>query len=202
MAVVVSLTVMVAAGPGEDVSQPAELDWVRQARAGDREAFAALVDLYWDCLRRWLFGLTQNRHLAEDLTQEAFVKAWLSLGELRGEGRFRAWLFRIARNLVVDSRRGPRGSVPRPLPEELAGSEQGGLADLMDAEVQRALQAACARLPLACRAAYLLWTQEELPYDEIARALAISPEAARWRVCKARKILLKELRTYLERPQP
>ncbi len=174
-----------------------EADWVRQARGGDRAAFTALVDRYWERLRRWLYGLCGKEHLAEDLTQEAFVRAWASLSKLETAETFRVWLFRIARNCLLDNRRGPRGVNPRLLPPDLAGMEADPLDELLENEVRQLVQAALTKLPTPYRAAYLLWTHEEMPYHQIALVLAVSEETARWRVCKARQFLAKKLQAYL-----
>jgi RNA polymerase sigma-70 factor (ECF subfamily) len=180
------------------VEHSPENDWVRKARTGDRAAFAALVDRYWDCLRRWLFGLTGKEHLAEDLTQEAFFRAWSALPRLQADVTFVVWLFRIARNCFLDYRRGPHGRQPKRLPADLSGPSADPLGELLHREAQSRLEAALGGLPTHYRAAYLLWTQEDLPYCQIAQVLAITEETARWRVCKARQSLLKEMKAYLD----
>src|SRR5262249_40714408 len=78
--------------------------WIEQARAGDRAAFTALVDVYWGRIFRWLRGMTRCSHLAEDLTQDVFLKAWTALASFEPGTSFRAWLFRIAANRFVDTR--------------------------------------------------------------------------------------------------
>ena len=55
-----------------------------------------LVERYWDRLYRWLYHLTHDRHAAEDVAQETFLKAFAKLGTFRAGSNFRAWLFRIA----------------------------------------------------------------------------------------------------------
>jgi RNA polymerase sigma-70 factor (ECF subfamily) len=182
------------------VDHAAELQWVRQAQAGDRQAFAALVDAYWPRINRWLFGLTGNTHSAEDLTQEAFLKAWAALPNFQGTG-FRAWLFRIANNSLIDSRRGPRGTKPEQLPESIATREPGPIAVVIGREGQTVVQQACERLPAKLRSAFLLRTQEELSFEEIAQALEVTEETVRWRVFKARHLLLNELKGYLDEKQ-
>src|SRR5260370_12799100 len=79
---------------------------VSQAQKGDRQAFAALVEQYWDGLYRWLYHVTHHRQTAEDLAQEAFLKAMAGLGSFRAGRNFRAWLFRIAYNSFLNHRRG------------------------------------------------------------------------------------------------
>jgi RNA polymerase sigma-70 factor (ECF subfamily) len=177
----------------------AEQQWVRQAQAGDREAFANLVRCYWPRINRWLFGLIHNTHTAEDLTQEVFLKAWSAIGSFQGESGFRAWLFRIANNRLIDSRRGPRAAALRSLPVSLTAREPGPVAIVVHQENQALVQEACARLPLPFRAAFLLRTQEELSVAETAQVLGIPEESVRWRVFKARKVLLRELGPYLDR---
>jgi RNA polymerase sigma-70 factor (ECF subfamily) len=181
---------------------PEESQWVRRARTGDQAAFTALVERYWDRLRRWLYGLCGREHLAEDLTQEAFCRAWSALPRLQAEVTFKVWLFRIARNCFLDQCRGPRGAEAAPLPPNVHAREDGPLDELMEREAQQMLQKALAEMPAQYRATYLLWTQEELPYSQISEVLEITEETARWRVCKARQFLLKRLRAYLDTPKP
>jgi RNA polymerase sigma-70 factor (ECF subfamily) len=178
-------------------SAPEEAEWVRKAQNGDRTAFALLVDRYWDALRRWVLGMTGREHLAEDVTQEAFFRAWVGLADMRAEVAFRVWLFRIAHNYLLNDKRGPRGKVAE-LITEPASVEPGPLQALLARECEHSLNQAIARLAPGYRAAYLLWTQERLPYAEIAEVLATSEATARWRVCKARRFLLKEMKDYLD----
>ena len=176
---------------------PEETLWVRQAAQGDREAFARLVDAYWEKVRRWLFGLTGKNHLAEDVAQETFLKAWTALPSLREAGTFRVWLFQIARRCWSDARRRSNAHKKVALPFELEGNQPGPLNDLIGDEAQEQLTLALAQLPSKYRAAYLLWTQEELPYSEIAEILGVNEETARWRVCKARQGLVQAMSPYL-----
>ena len=176
----------------------AEQDLVRLARSGDRSAFAQLVERYWDRLRQWLCSMTQQSHQAEDLTQEAFLKAWVSLPNLQEVATFRVWLFRIAKHAWLDSSRGPRGRATETLPLALAETHPGPLEQVLDAETQQMLQQAIERLPPDYRATYWLWTREHMPYAEIAAVLGITEQKARWRVFKARSLLVKALRKHLD----
>ena len=176
--------------------------WVQRAQAGDRQAFAVLVEYYWARVYRWLYGLTHNGHTAEELTQEAFLKAWTALPELQEVATFRPWLFCIARNSLISARRGPRGAPVHQLPEGARAHDPGPMEAVLAVEGKGLLEAALARMPVLFRGAFLLWTQEDLPYPDIARALAVTEETARWRVCKARQFLLKELESYLDQTRP
>ncbi|MBI1916558.1 MAG: RNA polymerase sigma factor [Planctomycetes bacterium] len=183
------------------MSHEEEQLWIRRSQAGDHSAFASLVNSYWPCIQRWLQGLTQDPQAAEDLTQEAFFKAWSALASFTPGTNFRAWLFCIARHCLIDSRRCARPVSTRPLPDACADREPGPVRTLIGRETQTLVQEAVARLPVVFRAPFLLRTQEELSYQEIARVLDLTEETVRWRVFKARKLLLKALGNALD-PDP
>jgi RNA polymerase sigma-70 factor (ECF subfamily) len=173
-----------------------EQEFVRRARAGDRAAFAALVDRYWNPVRAWLSGLAGGGHSAEDLAQETFLKAWVALPRLESEDVFRVWLFRIARNEFLAANRSPSSTPGGPLPE--APDPRPGPTELAEeSEGAAALRGAIAKLPQAYREAYLLWAHECLPYSEIARILDVTEDVARWRVCEARRRLTRVLEKFL-----
>ncbi len=184
------------------MDDPSEARLLVRARGGDAEAFALLVERYWDRLHRWLYALTRHEQSAEDLTQEAFLRAWRALGSLRAEEGFRVWLFAIARNCLLDGRRGPRGRPTASLPEEVPAARSGPLDEVLQRELGEQLREECDRLPWHYRAALLLWAQERMSYTDVARALSISEETARWRVCKARQLLLARLAGYLDGKVP
>ena len=183
------------------VSHEDEHSWVCRAQAGDGTAFAALVDRYWPRVQRWLHGLTLDRQAAEDLAQEVFLKAWSHLASFAPGTNLRAWLFCIARRCLIDSRRCGRSPPAGRLPDAVAGHEPGPVSTLIGRETQTLVREAVARLPVVFRAAFLLRTQEELSYQEIARVLELTEETVRWRVFKARKLLLQVLGNALD-PEP
>jgi RNA polymerase sigma-70 factor (ECF subfamily) len=182
------------------VERDEERNWVERASAGDRDAFAALVDRYWEPVRAWLTGLTGHVHLAEDLTQEAFLRAWVALPKLSAAEVFRVWLYRIARNEYLAALRRPQATnpaagteavpdVPDPAPDPASAA--------IEHEEAAALRIALSKLPVMYREAYLLWTRESLSYPEIARILDVTEETARWRVCEARRRLTRILEKFL-----
>ena len=166
---------------------------VRQAQAGDRQAFAGLVERYWGRVYRFLFALSRNVHQAEDLTQDVFLKAWHALPGFHSAQSFRAWLFQIARNGLIDSRRGPRSAPTEQVTDTAAVKEPGPVTRVLLQEATTLLEQACDRLPAGFRVPLLLWTQEDLSYAEIAQVRGVTEETARWRVFKARQFLLKEI---------
>jgi RNA polymerase sigma-70 factor (ECF subfamily) len=167
-----------------------ESEWIQAAQAGDRWAFAKLVDRYWDRLHRWLYHLTRDRHQAEDLAQETFLKALAAVGSFRPGSNFRAWLFRIGHNNFVNLKRAERRTRV-PLPEDAIGSGAGPADTAADREAVSAIGRAVGELPVEFRSALLLHVQEGLSYREVAAVLKTTEETARWRVFKARQKLMK-----------
>ncbi len=168
-----------------------EEDWLRAAQAGDRPAASRLVERYWDRLYRWLVHLTRDRHAAEDLTQETFLKALAALPSFRPGSNFRAWLFRIGHNNFVNLKRATRRT-RHPLPDDLAAAGTGG-AELAaeDREALAVVGEAVSALPTDFRAALLLRVDEGLSFRDVAKVLGTTEETARWRVFKARQKLMK-----------
>jgi RNA polymerase sigma-70 factor (ECF subfamily) len=184
-----------AAGPqGPDSPQlPAEEDGlIRAAQECDREAFAALVERYWQRLYRWLCHLTRNQHAAEDLTQETFLKAFSRLQRFRAGTNFAAWLFRIAYNNFANHCRLMHRSAG-PLREDYPVRAQSPYEEAETRETMRSLSEAMSRLPTDVRAPLLLRVEEELSFREIGEVMGLTEETARWRVFKARQQLLSVL---------
>ena len=182
------------AGPA-DAATPAEPEaaWVAAAQAGDRDAFARLVEHYWDRLYRWMYQLTRDRHKAEDLTQETFLKVLAALASFRTGTNFRAWLFRIGHNNFVNLKRAERKNVQAlsdDAPSRDAGTPEGSAADR---ESLRLVARAVEDLAPEFRSALLLRVDEQLSFRDVAAVLNITEETARWRVFKARQKLMKAI---------
>ena len=79
---------------------------VREAAEGDLEAFGELYSIYVERMHRYVFYQVKNRAMAEDITEEVFIKAWKAIGSCKGkEQTFSAWLYRIAHNEAIDNLR-------------------------------------------------------------------------------------------------
>ena len=170
-----------------------EAEWIRDAQAGDRSAFARLVERYWDRLYRWLYHLTRDRHAAEDLTQETFLRALAAVKSFRPGSNFRAWVFRIGHNNFVNQKRSERRT-KHPLPEDAAAPELGSAESAAEhREALETVNRAVAELPVDFREALLLRVDEGLSFREVAKVLKTTEETARWRVFKARQKLMKVL---------
>ncbi len=170
-----------------------EAEWIRDAQTGDRSAFARLIERYWDRLYRWLYHLTRDRHQAEDLTQETFLKALAAVKSFRPGSNFRAWVFRIGHNNFVNQKRADRRTKHQ-LPEDLPAADVGGVeAATENREALEAVARAVAELPADFRAALTLRVEEGLSFREVAKILNTTEETARWRVFKARQKLMKAI---------
>src|SRR4051794_13951455 len=109
---------------------------VERAQAGDREALEELYLLHFDRIYSYLHVSVGNRHDAEDLTTQTFLKMLDSIGRFRWQSApFSAWLFRIAHNLAMDHFRAgkrvqPEEEVPEPSPDESTSAEAGALESI------------------------------------------------------------------------
>jgi RNA polymerase sigma factor (sigma-70 family) len=166
-------------------------------RERDPGACAAFVDAHYGGVYRCLFGLTRDADAAADLTQETFAGFWESLARWDAARPLdlRAWLYGIARNRWRKHRRraGHEAEAPLEAAGELAGPEPGPAARLVGRVEQEALWDAVAALPPALREVLVLRVFEELSYAQIAEALLVSEGLARWRVCQARRLLVRRL---------
>jgi RNA polymerase sigma-70 factor (ECF subfamily) len=169
-----------------------EAGLIVDAQAGDRTAFAALVERYWDRLYRWLCHLTRDGHNAEDLAQETFLKAFAAIASFRAGSNFRAWLFRIAHNNFVNERRADRHQL-QPLSLDWPEDAQGPEEEALTRETLAQLASAVAKLPIDFRSALMLRAEANLSFREIADVMGITEETARWRVFKARQKLMTVL---------
>jgi RNA polymerase sigma-70 factor, ECF subfamily len=149
-----------------------EADWIIRAQAGDKAAYGELVGHY----QRLLVSVAYRQGLdlveAEDVAQEAFVKAWLALPKYKPSvGSWRAWLCRITINLAIDSHRRQRPRLD--LDEALADQGPGPAEQAEMGRRAKLVRQAMAQLPPASRAALILCEYEDLSYAEIATALDI-----------------------------
>jgi RNA polymerase sigma-70 factor (ECF subfamily) len=159
---------------------------VAGAKAGNFSAFEALYNrhagrIYAICLR-----MTADPALAEELTQEAFVRAWSKLRTFRGQSGFYAWLRRLTVNVVISERRS-RARKPADqieLEHSAPAAEPGSAIDL---------DAAIAKLPDRARAVFVLYDIEGYRHEEIAAMLDIAPGTSKAQLHRARKLLREAL---------
>lgn len=162
-----------------ETNQTAERELIQRAKAGDQEAFGELYERYVDRVFRMIRLRVSTEVTAEDLTSEVFMKAWDGLDGYRERGySFGAWLFRIARNLVIDHYRTAKES--QPLEEAERESTTGGVEDsVARRELAEQIQGKLSALTEDQRAVLELKFLMGLSTDEVGRALGKRQGAVR-----------------------
>jgi RNA polymerase sigma-70 factor (ECF subfamily) len=193
------------AKPGDDSA--IDLELVRRVQRGEKRAFDLLVSKYQSRVAKLVGRLVSDRSEAQDVTQEAFIKAYRALPNFRGDSAFYTWLYRIAVNsaknhLVARSRRPPTDDVDITdgdveaagvVVADMATPESYAVRDQLQAALGRAL----AELPEDLRTALTLCEMEGLSYDEIARVLDCPIGTVRSRIFRARRALDAKLKPFL-----
>ncbi|MCO5226412.1 MAG: RNA polymerase sigma factor [Thermomicrobiales bacterium] len=161
---------------------------IERAREGDADAFGVLFEHYHAPILNYLNRMVGDRALAEDLTQDTFIKAYKSLPKTSPDLAFKAWLYRIATNTAISHLR--RGKIVRWLP--FVG-EHETRAERIDSQVTRTsdISAALDRLPKHYASILLLRHYQGLSLAETAQALDITENAAKLRLFRARKAFAK-----------
>ena len=192
-----SVSVQVSAGPASP--DPLEADLIRKARGGNLFAFEEMVKRY----QRRVYGvarrIVQRHDVADDVTQEAFLRGYQALASFDVERPFGPWICRIAANLAVNHVRSPRAR-EQELPEghlETRSAASDPLHEVLENEAQSVLQQALAGLPPDQRAVLVLRVVEDLSYREIADALQLEMGTVMSRLSRAREKLRRALEPYL-----
>lgn len=171
-----------------------ERDLVRAAQDGDLVAFEAL---YRDNVRRVFalcFRLAGNPDLAEELTQDVFVRAWQKLPSFRGESAFSTWLHPLAVNVALSERRSRRRRLARVMPtDDLTLFEDADNTPTPAPEAGLDLDKALALLPDGARAVFVLHEVEGYKHEEIAEMTGMAPGTSKAQLHRARRLLREAL---------
>ena len=170
----------------------AELNDVQRAAGGDHAAFERL---YRGHVGR-VFALARRMagaEVAEDLTQEVFIRAWQKLDSFRGQSKFGTWLHRLAVNHILSrretmARRESYRARGDTILERISSPRRRDSAAAMD------IEAAMTRLPDGAREVFVLYDVEGYPHDEIAGLMGISVGTSKSQLHRARKLLREQLR--------
>jgi RNA polymerase sigma-70 factor, ECF subfamily len=168
---------------------------IDQSLSGDPEAYAALVNQYQKMVRTMAFRMTGSLDDAEELAQDAFVRAYRQLGSFEGGSKFSTWLCKIVINLSLDWRRRERRRDDihaKWAAEALPGWDQAGS---FPDELSRSVQDALNRLPTKQRAAIVLTIYENQSHAEAAKTLGCAETTISWRVFAARQKLKRLLKS-------
>ena len=186
-------------------------DWelVQRAQRGDREAFRTLVERYQAKVAALAMGMLRSREDALDVVQEAFTKAYQSIGRFKGQAGFYTWVYRIALNLCIDRQR-RESRMPEVSLDAPGRADEGGLVPeravtdgdqpferARAAQLGRRLREAISELTPEHRAVILLREVEGLSYEEIGHALDCPKGTVMSRLHYARRQLQTRLRELL-----
>lgn len=199
---------------GRAHSYPAvdDLDLVRAARKGDRDAFRTLFERYHRRAYALALGVLRHADDALDVVQDAFIKAHKYLDKFEGNSSFYTWLYRIVMNLAIDHLRKHRRVKPVEFDEARVDedrSDQGLLPRilgenpgraLMDKEIRKRIDAALDELSENHRAVLVMRELEGLSYEEMAKAMGCSKGTIMSRLFHARRNMQKRLLDLLDNP--
>ena len=182
---------------------------VERVQRGDKRAFELLVEKYQRRLARLVSRLVKDPGEVEDVTQEAFIKAYRALPSFRGDSAFYTWLYRIGVNtaknyLVATGRRTPTATEVGA--DEAEGFEGGELLRdintpeslLLSKEIGATVNAAIDALPEELRSAIQLRELEGMSYEEIAKLMDCPIGTVRSRIFRAREAIAERLKPLLD----
>jgi RNA polymerase sigma-70 factor (ECF subfamily) len=198
------------APPGSEPAPPEDARLVRDAQAGDVEAFGELVRRHQERVYATVYHMTANHEDANDLAQETFIKAWHALGSFKGESSFFTWVYRIAVNKTLNFLKQRRNRAPQMSLNDLdvnaehdpdlvaLVSDRTPRRDAGLAELQERLNAALLKLSVPHRMVVTLHDIQGLPHEEIARIMDCNVGTVRSRLFYARQQLQGLLADYLK----
>jgi RNA polymerase sigma-70 factor (ECF subfamily) len=167
------------------------------ARAGEPDAFGALVRRFQAPTYHFILRMVRRPALAEDLSQEVFLRLWQNLGRIEDADLLPSWLRRVAANAVIDHWRkedARRRRLDALREHPIARRVVRPSSRMETKEATDAVRAAVDALPAKLRSALLLRTVEDLSYEQIADVLGLSVGAVRSRLFRARQELLATLK--------
>jgi RNA polymerase sigma-70 factor (ECF subfamily) len=164
-----------------------ETEVVLRARRGDQAAFAQIVTLYQKPIFNYVLRMVGDREVAEEVTQDVFLRVHQNLGRFSFRSKFTTWLFRIAKNRALDELRSdPRRQLRTELEEETVAVDDAPVerAETIDA-IWRAVEA----LPAELKMALLLRDVAGFSYAEIMEIAEASLPTVKWRIFRARELV-------------
>lgn len=176
---------------------------IQRALAGDQKAYEDLLKRYQKGIYNLIYQMVRNKEEAEDLVQEAFIKAFNSLHTYNDDYAFSTWLYKIAFNNCIDAIRKKKLktlSLNKPLKlregevqQEIRDESHTPEGDFLFAEKRRLIQEIIQSLPERYREAIILRHREERSYEEIGQILNIPLGTVKARIFRAREMLKKKL---------
>lgn len=179
-------------------------DKIKQVKKGDQAAFEDIVLFYQDKIYQHCNRMLGNAHEAEEIAQEAFIRAYINIHSYDERRKFSTWLYRIATNLTIDRlrKRKPdyyldaevKGTEGLDMYSQLAAEEKLPEDELEGLELQNYIQKQIAELPPKYRSIIMLRYLEDFSLQEISEILDIPIGTVKTRVHRGREALRKKLR--------
>lgn len=166
---------------------------VERVRQGDGQAFGTLVERYSDQAFAVAYGFLQHAEDAEDLVQDAFIRALEKIDSLGRGSSFGPWFYRLLVNAALNRRKYLARRQTQEVPDAVAGRESPA-ADADRAELRRRLAGALGSLPSDLETVVILHDLEGFKHPEIAKILGIPEGTCRSHLWKARRQLREQLR--------
>jgi len=180
---------------------------IRQALKGKQSAYERLMKKYYGYTRNLIFKMTSNKEDIEDLTQEAFIKAFNSLEKFDSQFAFSTWLYKIATNNCIDYIRKRKlntysidkefGTEDNDMKFEIPDSDYLPDRNIQEKEKKKILDEAIAKLPQRYKTVILLRHKEDMEYDEIAKKLRLPIGTVKAHIFRGRELLNKYLKDKL-----
>ena len=178
-------------------------DLVARTRQGEQDAFRLIFERYSRPVLSFIYDMVGNREVAEDLTQETFVRAYRSLASLRDEAKLSTWLFAIAKNVARESFRArARTNSQVDLDDEtvlnLRDREPVPVNQLLSKELNAVIERSLAALDDDKRLVFTLKVFQQCSYEEIAEITGFSIPKLKTDLHRARTEMRKRIRPYVE----
>ena len=191
--------------PNPSEANAVDFTLMERIGAGDHQAFRELVERHQNAVIGTVAKMLGNASESEDIAQQVFLRIWRNAKRYRPDAKFTTYLFTITRNLVFNEsrRKSRKKEVSSDEREENsnclveASPDRQPDAELLQAELQQAVDAAIASLPETQRLAVVLRRYEQLSYEDIAETLELSVSAVKSLLFRARTTLRESLSDYL-----
>lgn len=177
---------------------------IKQVIKGDQDAFAEIVEIYSNSIYQLGYRMLGNRHEAEDIAQEAFIRAYVNIKSFNQDLKFSTWLFRIATNLCIDRIRKKKpdyyldaevsGTDGLTMYSQLSSNSPLPEKELESLELQETVQKEILKLPEKYRSVIVLKYIEELSLNEISEILDMPLGTVKTRIHRGREALRQQLR--------
>jgi RNA polymerase sigma-70 factor (ECF subfamily) len=173
-----------------------DFELVAAATAGELEAFGELIRRHQDFVYGSVLRVVKNPTLAEDVSQDCFLRAYRALPDFRGDSQVRSWLYRIAHNLALNAVTRRREYPTDTMPETLASSASGPARSAEINELGTAIDKAIETLPEDLKQPLVLRELQHMTYEDIAAELDLPLNTVRTRIFRARRALQTHMKDW------